>query len=383
MPTAAFKEMEVTSLPESERRTVFHSSGTTKQKPSRHFHHAESLANYETSLLPWFARHLLPEQFLTLTLSPSERERKNKPGRGDNFEPTVRGETVQGDSLSPSDGERVRVRVARDFGIRIPATFIFLTPSPSLAPHSSLVHMFETVRREFGSGDSRFTGGVDAKGAWTLDLKKLLLVLRRATDADGPVIILGTAFNFARLLDHLAEANVSFHFPVGTRLLETGGYKGRSRAIPKHELYSLMTKHLGIPRSHIVSEYGMSELSSQGYDQAVPSFGFRGTNSHSETLGAHTTEIADSQSPIANRQSPMGPRAFHFPPWARAQIVSPETGREVREGETGLIRVFDLANVWSVMAIQTEDLGVRRGHGFELIGRAAQAVARGCSLMTA
>jgi hypothetical protein len=51
-------------------------------------------------------------------------------------------------------------------------------------------------------------------------------------------------------------------------------------------------------------------------------------------------------------------------------------------GETGLIRVFDLANVYSVMAIQTEDLGVRRADGFELTGRATGAEARGCSLMS-
>jgi hypothetical protein len=63
------------------------------------------------------------------------------------------------------------------------------------------------------------------------------------------------------------------------------------------------------------------------------------------------------------------------------QIISPETGCEVAEGGTGLIRIFDLANMFSVMAIQTEDLGVRRGDGFELIGRAQQAEPRGCSLM--
>jgi hypothetical protein len=54
----------------------------------------------------------------------------------------------------------------------------------------------------------------------------------------------------------------------------------------------------------------------------------------------------------------------------------------VADGETGLIRVFDLANIFSVMAIQTEDLGVRCGDGFELIGRARFAEPRGCSLMT-
>jgi hypothetical protein len=48
-----------------------------------------------------------------------------------------------------------------------------------------------------------------------------------------------------------------------------------------------------------------------------------------------------------------------------------------------LVRVLDLANVWSVLAVQTQDLAVRRGDGFELLGRARQAEPRGCSLMTA
>jgi hypothetical protein len=63
------------------------------------------------------------------------------------------------------------------------------------------------------------------------------------------------------------------------------------------------------------------------------------------------------------------------------QIVSPETGGEVAEGGTGLIRVFDLANVYSVLAIQTEDLGIRHGDGFALAGRAVLAEPRGCSLL--
>ena len=62
--------------------------------------------------------------------------------------------------------------------------------------------------------------------------------------------------------------------------------------------------------------------------------------------------------------------------------ISPETNLEVADGETGLLRIFDLANVRSVLAIQTEDLAVKRGDGFELIGRATQAEPRGCSLMS-
>lgn len=94
------------------------------------------------------------------------------------------------------------------------------------------------------------------------------------------------------------------------------------------------------------------------------------------------SELSSQAYDSANRQSAVGNRQFHFPPWARAQIISPETGREVRDGETGLLRIFDLANVFSVLAVQTEDLAVRRGDGFELIGRAEQAEPRGCSLLT-
>ena len=168
---------------------------------------------------------------------------------------------------------------------------------------------------------------------------------------DLPVTLLGTAFSFIHLLDFIVGKNLHFKLPPGSRVLETGGYKGRSRELPKTELHALVTERLGIPPSHIICEYGMSELSSQAYDR---------------TAGVPT--IPQSR--------------FRFPPWARVQIISPETGREVGEGETGLIRVFDLANVWSVMAIQTEDLGVRRGDGFELMSRAKAVEPRGCSLMT-
>jgi hypothetical protein len=111
----------------------------------------------------------------------------------------------------------------------------------------------------------------------------------------------------------------------------------------------------------------MSELSSQAYDLVLDAT--RNTQ--------HATGIEDKGREQRRAES----RIFHFPPWSRAQIISPETGLEVTDGETGLIRVFDLANVFSVMAIQTEDLGIRQGDGFELLGRAANAELRGCSQM--
>jgi hypothetical protein len=229
--------------------------------------------------------------------------------------------------------------------------------------------MFETVRREFGTTDSVFMGGM-SDGGWILDLTQTVSVLHQAVSTNRPIVILGTSFSFVHLLDHCSARGIRFVLPSGSRALETGGYKGRSRSLAKEELHEFITEFLGVPASHIVCEYGMTELSSQAYDQTVLSCEVRIPGSRVETLaGKRNTQHAT--------------RVFRFPAWARVQIISPETSRQVTEGETGLIRVYDLANVRSVMAIQSEDLGIRRGNGFELLGRAAAAEPRGCSLMTA
>ena len=300
LPTSAFKELDVTSISLAERTQVFHSSGTTEQRPSRHFHHAESLALYETSLVLWFRACLLAEA-------------KQK------------------------------------------IHFLILTPSASGAPHSSLVHMFEVVRRDLGSTQSKFYGVRDASGAWSLNEAGLHAALQSAMEAGQPVMLLGTAFSYVHLVDQLAAKRKVFRLPPGSRVLETGGYKGRTRTLPKSELHQLIGEQLGLGTGQVVCEYGMSELSSQAYD------------------------VKSSQTEEASTPT----RCFRFPPWARVRIVSPETGREVQDGETGLVRVLDLANLWSVAAVQTEDLAVRRGSGFKLLGRAPTADARGCSLMSA
>ncbi|HEX4343121.1 MAG TPA: hypothetical protein VH255_07005 [Verrucomicrobiae bacterium] len=290
VPTSGFKELELSSIPANERTAVFHSSGTTEQRPSRHFHDAESLAVYEASLWSSFERNVVPD-----------------------------------------------LRFAK-------YDLLVLTPPPEQAPNSSLIHMFEVVRKKLSSTESAFVGSIDNESVWTLDFDATLDGLR----SPNPKLILGTAFSFVHLLDHLEEKNLRLALPPGSRVMETGGYKNRSRTMPKAELHALITHRLGVSASHIICEYGMSELSSQAYD----------------TQSGST-------------------RTFHFPRWARVQIISPETGLPVADGETGLIRILDLANVFSVMAVQTEDLGIRRGEQFELLGRAQLAEPRGCSLMTA
>lgn len=312
VPTGAFKELDLSGIPPEERSAVFHSSGTTGQTPSRHFHCAESLALYETSLWHWFRLHF---------------------------------------------------NVANEL--------LFLTPDRAAAPRSSLVHMFETVGHA-GPGVNRgaFCGCVAGDGTWTLDFERVVQRLKSASSHGRPLTVLGTAFSFVHLLDFLEANGLRLPLPAGSQVMETGGYKNRSRVLPKTELHALITDRLGAGREQIICEYGMSELSSQAYDAAATRRPRTGAMSEDQGGGG-----ADTGTPAG--------RDFHFPPWARTQIISPETGREAGEGETGLIRVLDLANVFSVAGIQTEDLGVRRGGGFELLGRAQLAEPRGCSLMTA
>jgi hypothetical protein len=293
MPTAAFKDLELTSIPPGQRSAVFCSSGTTRQRPSRHFHNARSLALYETSVVEWGKRRL--------------------PLRN--------------------------------------ASVLFLTPPRALAPHSSLVHMFETLRHHGLGRRATFVGEADAEGAWEVNIARVISVLTVCASSGEPVGLLGTAFNFVHLLDAMRERQVRFPLAAGSWALETGGYKSRSRSLPKPELHRTISEILGLPLERIVCEYGMSELGSQAYDRPL--------------IEAST-----------------GARCFQFPPWTRAQVVSPETGHEVSDGEIGLLRVWDLANVYSVMAIETDDLAMRRGSGFELVGRADKADSRGCSLMT-
>ncbi|HUZ07912.1 MAG TPA: hypothetical protein VMV89_10550 [Candidatus Paceibacterota bacterium] len=312
VPSAAFKELELTSLAPDERTSVFYSSGTTGQKPGHHFHNAESLAVYEASLCAWFEQNIFAN---------SEFRIQN-------------------------------------------SKLMVLTPPPAQTPHSSLVHMFEIVRKKMGAAESAFVGKLAADNSWILDFDDMLTALDVSLDTRHPSLILGTAFSFVHLLDFLAENRLQFRLPENSRVMETGGYKNRSRSLPKSELHALITKRLGIAPENIICEYGMSELSSQAY--AVTSDEWQVTSK---------TETTRHSSIITHH--------FHFPPWARAQIVSSETGREVGEGETGLIRIFDLANVFSVAAVQTEDLGIRCGDGFELVGRAQLAEPRGCSLLTA
>lgn len=235
----------------------------------------------------------------------------------------------------------------------------FLAPSAEEAADSSLSHMFETLRRAEGGSGSDF----DLRGG-RLDLDGLGRAIRAAREKapTRPIALAGTSFAFVHLLDATAgegtaaDVECDWRLPPGSRVLETGGFKGRSRELPRDLLRADLARRFGLPEASIVNQYGMTELGSQFYDSTL--------------------------------LDPVGPRRKLVPPWTRVRLIDPATGEDVRAGEVGMVLVHDLANTGSVAAVQTADLGRsvldERGEpiGFDVLGRAAGAEERGCSIAT-
>lgn len=170
--------------------------------------------------------------------------------------------------------------------------------------------------------------GLDIEAAWS--------ALAEAADCGEAVFLPGTAFAWADLLD---APRAPLAMPPGSILMVTGGFKGRRRALAPRMLHQALASQF--PAAAVVGEYGMSELASQLW--AIP---------------------ADS--------------AFRPPPWMRVVAVDPWTGTP---DTRGLLRFYDLANHQTVMAIETQDVGVIQPDGnVRLEGRLEGADLRGCSL---
>jgi len=170
-----------------------------------------------------------------------------------------------------------------------------------------------------------------------------------------PVLVLATAFALVQLLESVSRSGRGLPLPPGSRIMETGGFKGRTIAISRKHLYRQVREVLGVPETRVISEYGMTELLSQAYD-------------------APANEAGD--------QSSAQPRVHRFPPWVRTRALDPHSLDPLPPDEPGLLAHFDLANVSSACHILTEDWGETTGDGgFRLLGRTTGAGLRGCSLM--
>jgi hypothetical protein len=192
--------------------------------------------------------------------------------------------------------------------------------------NSSLIYMVERLIKKSNSPYSGFIPG---------NFEELLSRYHRGIEIGKKIVIFGVSY---ALLD-LAEKQFDLSEAI---MVETGGMKGRRREMVKEELHNEIKLGTRVPYVH--SEYGMTELLSQGY---------------STKNGV-----------------------FCFPPWM--QVLIRDTNDPfsyVSHGKTGGINVIDLANLYSCSFVSTQDLGKIEPNGLRLMGRYDLADIRGCNLM--
>ena len=257
----------------------------------------------------------------------------------------ARGTHVMRDVATYDAGALVTGRrwLVRDWNEPVPV--VVLAPPPSVAVDSSLGHMCARFVEAFGEpAKPEETWLIDGE---VIDVSAFDERVARALARRQPMLVLATSFALVHLLDALGDD--VFKLPPGSRVMQTGGFKGKSREVAADELRKLVAASFAIPEPSIVAEYGMTELSSQFYEQTL---------------------FGDARHGL-----------YAEPPWARVVPVDPETLDPVAEGEIGLAKIVDLLNIDSAVAVLTQDRVRRTGaHEFELLGRAPGAPSRGCSI---
>ena len=212
VPISAFKEATLSCAPADAAERVFMTSGTTRgDVRGRHYH--PTIAVWDASFRGNFARRFM-----------------------------------QGVP---------RLRMA------------LLFPSEQEMPNSSLAHYLALAAKDFGTADSAYFVGLQG-----MDVEGLRAFLRQAQERGEPCAVLGASYSFVHFMDALAASGEAFHLPAGSRILDTGGYKSQSRELPLEAFYAALARNFGVPRERCINMYGMTELSTQFYDDGnvlVPS----------------------------------------------------------------------------------------------------------------
>ena len=225
-----------------------------------------------------------------------------------------------------------------------------LLPAAAARPESSLAQMVDWAIERFGAmGSARFAT------ADRLDFDGFAAALRKSERDGAPVCIMTPTGALIRFFDHCRAAGWAFRLPHSSRLMDTGGAKGAARTLSRRGVLQAIWNVFAIPGYFVANEYGMTELSSQLYDNVIRDR-YQGRGTHRALAGPH---------------------------WLRTLVLDPGSLREVALGEAGVLCHIDLANAGTAVAVLTEDIGRCTAGGLELLGRVKGAEARGCSLALA
>lgn len=205
--------------------------------------------------------------------------------------------------------------------------FLALLPSYAERQGSSLIAMIDHFIGKDESGQS---------GYYLQNHDQLIEKIYSLKTSNKKTILWGVSFALLDLAEK-QEADLS-----NCIVMETGGMKGRRREWIREELHQYLCQRFNVSEIH--SEYGMTELLSQGYSK--------------------------------------GRGYFRCPPWMKVTVRDiNDPFSLVQEGKVGALNVIDLANAHSCAFIETEDLGKANGAGFEVLGRMDNSDLRGCNLL--
>ncbi len=220
-----------------------------------------------------------------------------------------------------------------------------LVPDERAVPDMIMAYGMGVIASELGDPENSAV----VVGPTGVDFDLLAERLDRAVAADQPVVLIGGSFVFVNVCDYLEGIGRSWRLPAGSRMIDAGGFKGRSRELDVDTLRAAVGRVFGIEASGCVNLFGMTELASQLYDGSDVALG-----------------------PLAER--PKGGSAFVEP-----RVRDSQTMGYIQDG-SGLLEVADLCILDRPYVVLTGDLAIASPHGVAIIGRAERGQTRGCSL---
>lgn len=217
---------------------------------------------------------------------------------------------------------------------------LILAPSPQLAPSMGMAIGMDQTRTHFGTEDSIFLLGKTG-----IDVKNLLKALRESEQSGVPVALIGATAAYVYFFQSCRKKKMKFKLPPGSRICDGGGYRGRFGVVTREDYYDMVKEILDIPNSHCVNVLGEAETATNLFDDSLRRY-FKGL-------------------PPQKRTRPV-------PPWSRVLAMDIDNLKPLPDGEVGLLAHWDLANVPTVLAVITDNLGYTtdNGTGCEMVGRA-------------
>lgn len=222
---------------------------------------------------------------------------------------------------------------------------IRLLPSQEAAPEMIMAYGMELIARTFGA--AHLSQSVVTDRGFDRDL--LVKLLHQAQAEERPTILIGGSFACVNVMDAFQQEKIKFQLPLGSRMVDAGGFKGRSREVTVPVLHQLAQDVFGIAPERCINIFGMTELASQLYDTSVCNLG---------PLGERPKAPSNTVVPLVRDSLTLEP---------------------ISEG-LGLLEIADLCVLDRPYSILTGDLGIQTTEGVAIVGRAQQGEVRGCSL---